>query len=179
IMALIVFAITQGCILSQFFAKGEPNSDYIVVLGAQMRDWGPSIIFKHRLDAAAEYLEANPETTVIVTGGKGANETISEGEGGKEYLMEHGIAEERILIETTSVNTSANIINAFALLPDEEEKALHIGIVTNNFHVFRGTMLAKKYTEANISGVAAKTNWLYLPNNMVRESFGILKDFLK
>ncbi|MCR4999170.1 MAG: YdcF family protein, partial [Lachnospiraceae bacterium] len=46
IMALIVFAITQGCILSQFFAKGEPNSDYIVVLGAQMRDWGPSIIFK-------------------------------------------------------------------------------------------------------------------------------------
>ena len=50
------------------------------------------------------------------------------------------------------------------------------GIVTNNFHVFRGVMIAKRYTDADVTGIAAFTEYQYLPNNMVRETFGILKD---
>lgn len=173
-LALAIFVICQGCILTQFFSKGEEGADYIIVLGAQMRNWGPSVVYKFRLDAAAEYLNNNPNTTVIVTGGQGANESISEGEGGKAYLIEQGIPEDRILVEKESLDTQQNITNALAMIDDNENTK--IGIVTNNFHLFRGILLAKRYTEAKITGIAAFTEYQFLPNNMVRETFGILKD---
>lgn len=176
-IVLIVFIICQGCIMTQFFSKGEAGADYIIVLGAQMRDWGPSVVFKYRLDAAVEYLNDNPGTIVVVTGGQGPNESISEGEGGKAYLIEQGISEDRIIVENQSVDTRQNISNALDLINGHDE-SLKIGIVTNNFHVFRGTLLARRLTEADISGIAAFTEYQYLPNNMVRETFGILKDML-
>ena len=171
-----VFVICQGCILTQFFSKGEPGADYIIVLGAQMRDWGPSVVYKARLDSAIEYLNDNPDTEVIVTGGQGANESVSEGEGGKKYLFEQGIAEDRIIIESESLDTDQNISNALNLVEVTED--MKVGIVTNNFHVFRGVMIAKRYTDADVTGIAAFTEYQYLPNNMVRETFGILKDVM-
>lgn len=171
-----VFVICQGCILTQFFSKGEPEADYIIVLGAQMRDWGPSVVYKARLDSAIEYLNDNPDTKVIVTGGQGANESVSEGEGGKTYLLEQGIAEDRIIVESESLDTDQNISNALDLV--EVTADMKIGIVTNNFHVFRGVMIAKRYTDADVTGIAAFTEYQYLPNNMVRETFGILKDVM-
>ena len=171
-----VFVICQGCILTQFFSKGEPGADYIIVLGAQMRDWGPSVVYKARLDSAIEYLNDNPDTKVIVTGGQGANESVSEGEGGKTYLLEQGIAEDRIIVESESLDTNQNISNALNLV--EVTADMKIGIVTNNFHVFRGVMIATRYTDADVTGIAAFTEYQYLPNNMVRETFGILKDVM-
>lgn len=73
------------------------------------------------------------------------------------------------------MDTRQNISNALDLINGYDE-SLKISIVTNNFHVFRGTLLAKRLTEADISGIAAFTEYQYLPNNMVRETFGILKD---
>ena len=175
-LGLAVFIICQGCILTQFFSKGEPGADYIIVLGAQMRDWGPSVVYKARLDSAVEYLNNNPETKVIVTGGQGANETVSEGEGGKTYLLEQGISEDRIIVECESTDTDQNISNALNLV--EVSDNMKIGVVTNNFHVFRGVMIAKRYTDAEVTGIAAFTEYQFLPNNMVRETFGILKDMI-
>ena len=173
-ICLTIFVICQGCILTQFFSKGESGAEYIIVLGAQMRDWGPSVVYKARLDSAIEYLNNNPDTKVIVTGGQGANESISEGEGGQEYLLAQGINKDRILVEKDSVDTDENISNALSLIDTDND--MKICIVTNNFHVFRGVMIAKRYTNAKISGIAAFTQYQYLPNNMVRETFGILKD---
>ncbi|MBP3262826.1 YdcF family protein [Pseudobutyrivibrio sp.] len=175
-IGVAVFVICQGCILTQFFSKGEPGADYIIVLGAQMRDWEPSVVYKARLDSAIEYLNDNPDTKVIVTGGQGANESVSEGEGGKTYLLEQGIEEDRIIVESKSLDTDQNISNALDLV--EVTADMKIGIVTNNFHVFRGVMIAKRYTDADVTGMAAFTEYQYLPNNMVRETFGILKDVM-
>lgn len=176
VACLAVFIICQCCILSSFFLKGEAGADYLIVLGTQMRDEGPSVVYKQRLDAATEYLNNNPDTLVVVTGGQGANEIVSEGEGGKAYLLEQGISEDRILVEKESLDTKHNIKNALALIDDPDSKK--ICIVTNNFHLFRGMLLAGRYTDADISGIAAYTEYLYIPNNMVRETFGILKDII-
>lgn len=174
---LAIFIICQGCILTQFFSKGEKDVDYIIVLGAQMRDWGPSVVYKARLDSAIDYLNNNPDTKVIVTGGQGANESISEGEGGKIYLVEQGITEDRIIVESESLNTDQNISYALNLV--EVSADMKIGIVTNNFHVFRGVVIAKRHTDADVTGIAAFTEYQYLPNNMVRETLGIIKDIFR
>ena len=177
---VLVFAVCQIAILSHFFDKGEKDLDYIIVLGAQMRDSGPSVIYRYRLEKACAYLEENEDTICITTGGVGANEHISEGEGGRDYLIALGIPEDRIIAETESLDTSANIENALEIIKEAEEtdQNLKLGIVTNGFHVFRGVSIARKMTDAEISGIAAYMQFRFIPNNMVRECFGILRDLL-
>ena len=93
----------------------------------------------------------------------------------KRYLVEKGIKSERIIVENASVNTVENIKNSSEYLDKENNK---VGIVTNNFHVFRGVSIAKKTGFTHVQGIVATSNPFYLPNNMLRESFGIVKDLL-
>lgn len=172
---MLIFIIVEGIILSGFFAKGKENLDYIIVLGAQVRENGPSYVLQKRLDAAYEYLENNPGTIVIVSGGQGSNEPTTEAQGMYDYLVGRGIAPERILMEEASRNTSQNIRFSMELFDAENSS---VGIVTNNFHVFRGVHLARAEGCMDVYGIAAGSHPGYLPNNMLREFFGVVKDFL-
>ncbi|MCR4896162.1 MAG: YdcF family protein [Lachnospiraceae bacterium] len=179
--ALTVFIICCAAIFSHFSDEGEPDLDYIIVLGAQMRETGPSLIYGYRLDKAAEYLAGNPDTICIVTGGTGSNESISEGEGGAIYLRDvRGIDPSRLLVEDRSVDTSENIRNALSILQGQgiDTDGLRIGIVTNGFHVYRGIHIARKNCDAKVCGIAAYMKPLYVPNNVLRECFGIVRDKL-
>ena len=170
-----IFVLAQCCILSQFGARGEKNLDYIIVLGAQMREDGPSIVLRHRLDKAYEYLMENENTICVVSGGKGANEPCTEAEGMKKYLVEKGISPERILMEDRSTDTSENIAFSAGFIGSTD---VSVGIVTNNFHVFRGVQLARHAGFTRVCGIAAPSDIKFLPNNMLREVFGLLKDLV-
>lgn len=180
IIALLVFGIAlfvfvEGCILSRFYSKGNKNLDCIIVLGAQVKENGPSRVLRYRLDAAYDYLESNPETKCIVSGGQGYNEPWSEAEGMYRYLTEKGIAPSRIHMENQSTNTVENITFSEQFLDKNMD---YVGIVTNNFHVFRATCLAKHAGYQHISGIASSGHPVFLVHNMVREFFGVVKDFL-
>lgn len=174
-VGLLIFLVVEGCILSGFSAKGKDGLDYIIVLGAQVREDGPSYVLQKRLDAAYDYLENNPNTIVIVSGGQGSNEPTTEAQGMYDYLVGRGIAPERILMEDASRNTSENIRYSMQLFDAENSS---VGIVTNNFHVFRGVHLAGAEGCKEVFGIAAGSHPLYLPNNMLREFFGVIKDLL-
>ncbi len=181
---LLLLVITVVCLtlmISHFNDKGIKDLDYIVVLGAQMRSDGPSTIFSYRLDAAFEYLEENPKTVCIVSGGQGLNEPVCEGDGGKEYLISRGIDPSRVIAENKAMDTSENIVYSLEIMDNGSTGSdkLKIGIVTNNFHLFRGVHLAKRLTDHEIYGIAAYTLPWYLPNNMARECFGIIRDLRK
>ena len=170
---VLLFITVEGCIISGFSAKGEPDLNYLIVLGAQMRQNGPSIVLKYRLDTACAYLKENPQTICIVSGGQGKNESCSEAQGMQEYLVEHGIEEERIIKEAKSTSTVENIIYSADIIGDKD---VSIGIVTNNFHIFRGVKLARHAGFKNVCGISAPSHPAFLPNNMFREFFGVLKD---
>ena len=175
ISAVAVLVMFCGMISSEFTAKGNHNLDYIIVLGAQVREDGPSVVLRYRLDAAIEYLNENPNTICIVSGGQGFNEPFSEADGMADYLIENGIEKSRILLEDESTNTLENIRNSKALMDSSYNG---VGIVTNNFHVFRAVQLAKAQGLENVCGIAADSSKIYLPNNVLRECCGILKDWL-
>lgn len=180
--ALITVIICIICMISHFNDKGAENLDYIIVLGAQMRVGGPSPIYKYRLDAAYDYLKENPDTIGIISGGQGANEPVSEGEGGKEYLISRGIEPSRLIAETKAMDTSENIRFSLELMEKEASPGadkLRIGVVTNGYHLFRGIHLAKGLTDNEICGISAYSLPWYLPNNMARECFGIIRDCRK
>ena len=175
IVCAVLFAVIEGIIAKGFAEKGEKGLDYLIVLGAQVRENGPSQVLRYRLDTAYDYLVENEKTLCIVSGGQGPNEPCTEAEGMKTYLIERGIGEDRIIMEPDSLTTGQNIENSKMLLDPPDAS---VGIVTNDFHVFRGSAIAKK-AGLQAVGIAAPSSPPYLPNNMLREFFGVVKDFLQ
>ena len=92
-----------------------------------------------------------------------------------KYLIEKGIDSKRIILEGESQTTVENIRNSKKLM-DEDYNG--VGIITNNFHMFRALRIAEVQGLENVYGIAAKSNTLYLPNNVLRECGGILKNWL-
>ena len=157
-------------------AHPVPGLDYILVLGAQVWPEGPSRTLQYRLDTAAEYLADNPDTLCVVSGGQGSNEPFPEAEGMAEYLKKKGIPEERILLESRSRNTLENI--RFCMELADLTRA-EVGIVTNDFHLYRSVGIARRQGMTQAVGIAAPSNAFFLPNNLFRECFGLAKDLLK
>lgn len=172
---LLLFFVVEGLILSQYNANAAPGADYCIILGAQLKTTGPSEVLRRRLDRAVEYLNENSDTKVIVSGGQGINEPAAEAVGMKEYLVNAGIAEDRILLEPLSGNTYENIKFSKNLIDSEEARVV---VVTNNFHVFRAVKIARKQGIQNVEGLAASSVAWLLPNNLLREFAGVLKDFV-
>lgn len=175
IMGLLVFGTVEGMILTQYNAQAKPGADYCIVLGAQWKATGPSEVLRRRLDRAVEYLTHNPDTKVIVSGGQGGNEIITEAAGMREYLIQAGIDESRILVEDNSANTYENLVYSGKFIDTEKESVV---IVTNNFHVFRALKIAQKQGYANVEGLAADADMWMAPNNLLREFLGVVKDFI-
>ena len=172
---IVLFLICEGFVLRGFGSRAPEGLDYLIVLGAQVREDGPSAVLKYRLDAAVDYLKENESTLCIVTGGKGESEPLTEGEGMKQYLTAQGIDPARILVEDQARNTVQNIQFSKQLMTSPSAST---ALVTNNFHVTRATALARKQGLTNVYAIAAPSDPVYLPNNMFREFFGLTKDFL-
>lgn len=175
LVGILAFVVAEGCIFAHYRDQGRPDLDYIIVLGAQMKPAGPSAVLKFRLDAAYDYLIANEDTLCVVSGGQGPNEPCTEAQGMYDYLVGRGISPERILMEDKSTDTSENIAFSVEVIGGTDKD---VGIVTNNFHVFRGMMLARHAGFENACGISARSNIYFQPNNLVREFFGIMKDLV-
>lgn len=172
---LILFIVVEMFIFSGFKQTEIDNLDYIIILGAQVKEDGPSVVLRYRLDKAIEYLNNNPETKCIVSGGQGSNEPFPEALGMKNYLLKKGILEQRIIVEDQSKNTEENILFSVRLIRNDIDNKTTFGIVTNNFHMFRAKQIAKNIFGKEMYGIVADSTLLYLPNNMLREFLALIK----
>lgn len=174
---LISFIIIESFIFLGEKSDEDVQFDVLIVLGAGIIEQSPSLAFKARLDTAILYLNENPDTLVITTGGFGANENYSEAYVAKKYLIEKGILENRILLEEKSTNTFDNIKYAKELLPDDFSG--NVCAVSNNFHLFRARLLLNSHGFTNYAiGTEIPTyktlNILY----SIREYFSVVKYLL-
>lgn len=174
IAALLLVGFLSARIITAFTAKAETGLDYLLVLGTQVRESGPSALLKSRLDTAAAYLLTNENTVCVVSGGKGDNEPVAEADAMYEYLVKCGIEESRILREDRSKNTAENIRFSRELLPADPGR---VGVVTNDFHVFRAQRLARAGGFPDAVGISAPSVPAYLPNNIFRECLAIVKEW--
>ena len=107
---VLVFGALLGQVLhgAQDNIVGEPRA--MVVLGCQVKPWGPSILLQDRLDKALEYWEEHPEMVIVVSGAQWPDEPSTEARAMADYLMEKGVPEENILLEENSHNTIQNLL---------------------------------------------------------------------
>lgn len=174
LLFLLFFAV-EGCIVSGMISKPKENLDYVIVLGAQVRGTRITKSLKRRLEKACEYLDENPNTVAVVSGGQGKGEDLSEAQCMRDYLVEYGISENRIIMEDKSVNTAENIEFSMKKIKEHSKKeSPEVGVITNNFHVYRATAVCKK-SGYEISGIPAKSDKILFVNYMVREFFAVVK----
>lgn len=179
--SVLCFGLLLGAVLygSYDHIQGQPQT--MIVLGCQVKPWGPSVLLQDRLDKALAYLQEQDQITVIVSGAQGPDEPVSEAQCMRDYLVQHGIAEERIHMEDASHNTYENLTNSAALMGTlglEEEDG--VVLVSNGFHLTRARMLWGRVTggEAPVSTLAAPSShapsrmWMY-----IREPLALVKSF--
>ena len=168
---VLFFLVFLAFLSTGWWAAGAENLDYIIVLGAQISENGPSAVLQYRLDRAADYLEQNPDTVCIVSGAQGRNEPCTEAEGMADYLLTKGIPAERILQEREAHTTAENLAYSRKLMPEGSS----VGIVTNNFHVFRALQIAREQGLEDAVGIAAGAKPFYQLNNILREYLAEIK----
>lgn len=172
---VLLFITLEGCIIFSMKQKPRDNCDYIIVLGCQIRGERITKSLKKRLDAAYDYAINNPDTKIIVSGGQGKGESKTEALAMYEYLCDKNIAAKRIIMEDKSTDTNENMKYSIQYIDNHNAS---IGIVTNNFHIFRAKLLARGKGLTNVCGIASPSDEVLFVNYMVREAVGIVKDFV-
>ena len=108
--------------------------------------------------------------------GQGKDEEVTEAYAMARYLECEGIDRRRIVQEDVSVNTLENLKFSRNLIADVDTP---VGIVSNNFHVYRGCVYAKRAGFKEPFPIPASCHPLLFPNYFVRECFAVWKLWLK
>jgi uncharacterized SAM-binding protein YcdF (DUF218 family) len=168
---LAVFAFAEFKIASASASEPLPGADYVIILGAKVETYGPSVEFSARIRAAAAYLKENPGSKAVTTGGKGGDEPESEGRAAADMLQRLGIAPERILTEEKSRTTIENFLFARAAI--EEDGGVpgncSVIIVSSGFHLYRAGLYARACGFEHISYEGSEGLKILLPQYYIRE----------
>jgi uncharacterized SAM-binding protein YcdF (DUF218 family) len=168
---ILSFIIFQSIIIYNMRNTPETGADYVIVLGCQVVGEYASVPLLSRGYTAVRYLNRNPDAKVIVSGGKGSGENISEAEALRRLLLENKIEKERILMEDKSRNTMENFIFSNGLYNVSDKK---IAIVTSDYHIYRALSIARKLKYTNVSGLPAKSQRSVLPAFLLREYAAVM-----
>lgn len=182
LVGVLCFGALLGAVLHGSYDQVEGEPEIMVILGCQVKPWGPSILLQDRIDKAAAYLKEHPDVIVVASGGQGPDEHVTEAQAIYDELVEQGIDADRILQEDQSHNTVQNLRYTMELLekngydPDSE-----IVVVSNGFHLTRVRMLWERVcgTDDNLSTLAAPSS--HAPSRLkmyIREPLALVKSFI-
>lgn len=174
---LIFFLRVVSRILTGFHRSDPGDLACIIVLGAHVRKNGPCRALRYRLDTAADYLGEHPEAVCIVSGGQGADEPFTEASCMKRYMRDRGIPDGRIFLEDRSRTTRENILRSCRILTEKGIRG-RIGLVTNDFHMYRALRIARENGLEDPAAVTAPSTPLFLPRNILREFLAMIKYYI-
>jgi uncharacterized SAM-binding protein YcdF (DUF218 family) len=163
---VLSFILVQSRIIYNMRGTPENGADYVIVLGCQVVGEYASLPLLSRGYTAIRYLNRNPETKVVLSGGKGSGENISEAEALRRLFHENKIDKERILLEDQSRNTRENLFLSNELYNLADKKVI---LVTSDYHMFRALSVAKKLGYANVSALPSRSQRSVLPAFLARE----------
>ena len=150
------------------------ESEAIVVLGAGLNGDRVTPLLASRLDRAVrvydDLVAAGRKPWIVVSGGKGSDEVVSEAFAMARYLAEETqVSADAVLLEDASTNTRENLENSLELLADRGISSTQMVLVTNNFHVLRSASLSRELGIPGAIVVGSPTAWYYLPSGFLRE----------
>lgn len=182
VLGVVLFSIFQFQLIREgvggYEAVRSKEVEVLIILGARVHSYGPSLMLKYRLDQAYEYAMSHPKVMVIVSGGQGVDEPCTEASTMAKYLIDKGFPKTRLLEESKSTTTEENLLfTRQTLLSGNDLSKSSIAILTNDFHVFRTKLLSHKLGFDATLMSAPSYKWL-LPNACVREFMAYVRTFI-
>lgn len=182
-LGLVLFLFMEILVFSKMGAVPKRPVRYVIVLGACVRGTRVTRSLAFRLKKAAEYADAHPDCMLVVSGGQGPGEDITEAQAMRDWLVSHGIAAERILQEDRSVNTRENLLFSKEVICRHEaavkgKTELSVAVCSNNFHMYRALALAKAVGTWQTEGLAAMTDPFMWLSFTVREGIALFKELI-
>lgn len=173
---LFIFVIFFTASFVYNFNRPFHNKDFIIILGSGLIGDKVPPLLANRIERGIVFYNKQKRRRkapkFVVSGGKGADELISEAQAMKLYLLNRGIPESDIILEDKSTNTYENM--KFSKLKMDSIKPKYKCVfVTNNFHLFRAGIYARK-AKLRCDGIGSQTALYYLPNAFIREFIAIL-----
>ena len=174
VVGLIVVAITEAVIIKASFGSPKEQVDYIVVLGAKVRETGPSASLWDRIYGARDYLEAHPDVIAILSGGQGDDEPMTEAKAMYDALVDLGIDPDRLWLEEKATNTYENIHFALDIIAERSgQHPEELGVVSSEYHLFRAGLFTKE-NGVGFVGIPARTSRpSQMINHFMREVAGV------
>ncbi len=148
LLALLLLAIGLWLFtLAAVFLYGQRDearpADTIVVLGAAQYDGRPSPVLRARLDHAIDLYRQGLAPTLILTGGVGVGDTVSEAVVGHRYMTRAGVPSSAILTERSGQRSIESLEAAAQLM---QSRGLESAIlVSDPFHMLRLRFLARRF----------------------------------
>lgn len=178
VYVLMTFANFLTVTLLYQFNKPKLNQDFIIVLGAGLLDGKRvSRLLANRIDKALTFYQRQKSQTtapkIIMSGGKGDDEHLSEAEAMGTYAVENGLDPADLLLEDQSRDTTQNMLFSKKIIDRAELVHPKVIFTSNNFHIFRASLDAL-HAGLKADGLGAKTAFYYLPNAYLREFAAIL-----
>ena len=174
VIGLLIVGVTEAIIIRHSFGDPKTEVEYMVVLGAKVRNTGPSVSLWDRIYGAQDYLLAHENVIAVVSGGQGDDEPMTEAQAMYDALVALGIPPERIWLEEKATSTWENITFSLDLI--EEKTGLRpekIGVLSSEYHLFRASLLAEK-CNVDFVGIPAETSrFSQKVNHFMREVAGV------
>ena len=177
IVFILVIILMEVDIIT-FGLRSKPiKSDCIIILGCSVYGKAPSPFLQERLMKGIKLFREGYAEHIIVSGGKGPGEDISEAEAMKKFILSKGLKEENIIIEDKSKTTMENL--TFSKEKMKERNFNSAIIVSNKYHLKRVSLMIKKLKmDASYSGVFLKQYKSLEIKGFIREIPGVIKYYI-
>ena len=179
LLALFIFLCVAFVLL---YGLDSPTCDYtedaVIVLGSGLRGEEVGYVLRMRLDACVDYLEKNSSCVIVVSGGKGDDEQISEAEAMYRYLVSRGVPSERIIKEDASTSTVENFENSKRILDGRFDGEYRAAFVTSDYHSHRAKREYSAIFGTSALYFCSDTPFFTLIPNGLREICATLKNLI-
>lgn len=118
------------------------SADAIAVLGAAQYNGRPSPVFRARLDHAATLYRLGLAPVVLVTGGVGAGDSLSEADVGRAYLLGLGVSASAAVALPAGSDTYASMAEVAGWFRGRGSR--RVLLVSDAFHMLRLRILAPR-----------------------------------
>lgn len=139
---LLLMALSTMAEIALYAARSSAGpADAAIVLGAAVYTDRPSPVFEERIRHGVDLYKAGRVRFLVMTGGLGDGDRLTEAEAARRWSLEQGVPSEAIVIEEASRTTQENLTFALPLLQQHGVK--RVLIVSDPLHMRRATAIAR------------------------------------
>jgi uncharacterized SAM-binding protein YcdF (DUF218 family) len=184
VLTAVALVLVLGVVVLASFLTSygtDDNATYdenaVIVLGAAVHGRELSNTLVGRLAVTVAYHRRSPSALIVVSGGQGLQEEIPEAVAMRQYLLEHGVPDDHIIVEDRSTSTEENFRNTRQLLDQRLTPGYKVAFVTDEFHVYRAGRIAAA-AGLTATHVSSRTPWYFWPANYLRETLAVVLNWL-